>query len=115
MIGMDFESFLTLLILGIIAAIVMHGSVCYPTSQGADSFFAKWIARWIGAWLVSSVLGYWSYHMQNVHVIPALAAFAGVFSLMYFRKAVTVAATARKQWWRLQFSQRRKERRAKYL
>jgi uncharacterized membrane protein YeaQ/YmgE (transglycosylase-associated protein family) len=97
MIAMSFGSFVTLLILGFIAAIVMHSSVRNPASQGVDGFFAKWIAGWIGGWLGSPVLGHWWFHIQNVYVIPALVgAFVGAFSLMYWRKATAVAITAPK-------------------
>lgn len=97
MIGMDFESFLALLILGCIAAVVLHVSVRYPTSQGIDSFFAEWMAGWIGAWLGSPVLGHWWFSVQNVYVIPALVgAFVGGFSMMYWRRTAVAAATALK-------------------
>lgn len=97
MIAMNFVSFLTLLILGFIAAIVMHSSIRYQTSQGVDGFFAKWIAGWIGGWLGSPVLGHWWFAIQSVYVIPALVgAFVGVFSWMYWRKAFAIAATTPK-------------------
>lgn len=47
MIGMSFGSFLTLLILGFIAAIVMHSAIRYRALE-ANGFVAKWIAGWIG-------------------------------------------------------------------
>jgi len=97
MIGMNFQSFLTLLILGIIAAIVMQSSLRYPASQRADSFFANWIAGWIGGWLGSAVLGHWWFKIQNIYVIPALlGAFVGVFSLMYWRNTTAVVSTTPK-------------------
>lgn len=97
MIGMSFQSFLTLLILGFIAAVVMHSSLRYPASQRVDGFFAKWIAGWIGGWLGSAVLGHWWFRIQSIYVIPALVgAFVGVFSLMYWRNTTAIAATTPK-------------------
>jgi uncharacterized membrane protein YeaQ/YmgE (transglycosylase-associated protein family) len=97
MIAMKFAPFLTLLIIGFIAAVVMHSGFRYQTSQGSDGFFAKWIAGWIGGWLGSPVLGHWWFQIQNVYVIPALVgAFIGAFSLIYWRKATAIAATTPK-------------------
>ena len=88
MIGMAFGSFLTLLILGLIAAIVIHSIVRYRMLKGADGFLAQWIAGWIGAWLGSPVLGHWWVQAQNVYLIPALiGAFVGAFSFVVLTKA----------------------------
>jgi uncharacterized membrane protein YeaQ/YmgE (transglycosylase-associated protein family) len=88
MIGMSFNSFLTLLILGLIAVIVIHSIIRYRMLQGIDGFLAKWIAGWIGAWLGSPVLGHWWFHIQNIYIIPALVgAFVGAFSLPFLVKA----------------------------
>jgi uncharacterized membrane protein YeaQ/YmgE (transglycosylase-associated protein family) len=88
MIGMNFAGFLTLLILGIIAAIVMHSLARYRVLEGVDGFVAKWIAGWIGAWLGSPVLGHWWFRISNVYVIPALiGAFIGAFSVVAILKA----------------------------
>jgi uncharacterized membrane protein YeaQ/YmgE (transglycosylase-associated protein family) len=88
MIGMNFGAFLTLLILGFIAAIVMHFIIRYQVLGIVDGFFAKWIAGWIGAWLGGPVLGHWWFQIQNVWIIPALVgAFAGAFSVVALAKA----------------------------
>ena len=92
MIGMSFVSFITLLILGFIAAVVMHSAIRYRIMTGADGFVAKWIAGWIGAWLGTPVLGHWWFQIQNVYVIPALVgAFVGAFSLAFLAKTTAVA------------------------
>ena len=92
MIGMSFASFFSLLILGFIAAIIMHSAIRYRMVAGGDGFVAKWIAGWIGAWLGSPVLGHWWFHIQNIYVIPALiGAFVGAFSLTFLAKATAVA------------------------
>ncbi len=80
MIGMDFESFLTLLILGFIAAVVLHYGARYRTLASIDGFIRKWIVGWIGAWLGSPVLGHWGPRIQIVYILPAIVgAFAGAF------------------------------------
>jgi len=95
MIGMNFASFISLLILGFIAAIIMHSAVRYRMVATFDGFIAKWIAGWIGAWLGSPVLGHWWFNIQNVYVIPALVgAFVGAFSLTFLAKATAVANAA---------------------
>ena len=67
MIGMNFASFVSLLILGFIAAIVLHCVVRYRMMSGFDGFMNKWIAGWIGGWLGSPVLGHWgpSWHKSS--------------------------------------------------
>jgi uncharacterized membrane protein YeaQ/YmgE (transglycosylase-associated protein family) len=98
MIGMSFGPFVALLILGFIAAIIMHAAIRYRVVTGADGFVAKWIAGWIGAWLGSPVLGHWWFHIQNVYVIPALVgAFVGAFSIAFLAKvaAATNASIAK--------------------
>lgn len=93
MIGMNFGAFLTLLILGLIATIVMHFIIRYRMMDSVDGFFTKWIAGWVGAWLGSPVLGHWWFRIQNVYVIPALVgAFVGAFAVVVLLKAPVVSA-----------------------
>lgn len=88
MIGMNFASFLTLLVLGAISAIVVHSIIRYRVLKGVDGFLAKWIAGWAGAWLGSPVLGHWWFHIQNIYVVPALVgAFIGAFASVVVLKA----------------------------
>ena len=88
MIGMSFGSFLSLLILGIIASIVLHLIVRYKMLSGFDGFMNKWIAGWIGAWLGSPVLGHWGPTTAHVYIIPALiGAFIGAFVVTSMPKA----------------------------
>ena len=58
MIGMNFGAFVMLLILGFIAAIVIHSGIRYRMLEGFEGFVAMWIAGWIGGWLGSPVLAY---------------------------------------------------------
>jgi uncharacterized membrane protein YeaQ/YmgE (transglycosylase-associated protein family) len=92
MIGMNFGSFLSLLILGIIASIVLHLIVNYRMLRAFDGFMNKWIAGWIGAWLGSPVLGHWGPTMTHVYIIPALlGAFIGAFAVTSIPKTVARA------------------------
>lgn len=98
MIGMSFASFLSLLILGIIAAIVLHLIVRYKMLSGFDGFMNKWIAGWIGAWLGSPVLGHWGPGVNHVYVIPALlGAFIGAFAVTSMPRAASKAGMAKLQ------------------
>lgn len=95
MIGMSFASFLSLLILGIIAAIVLHVIVRYKMLSGFDGFMNKWIAGWIGAWLGSPVLGHWGPSVAHVHIIPALlGALVGAFAVTSIPRAASKAGMA---------------------
>jgi uncharacterized membrane protein YeaQ/YmgE (transglycosylase-associated protein family) len=95
MIGMNFSSFLTLLILGVISAIVLHLGMHKHTPRGADGFFTKWIGGWIGGWLGSPVLGHWSFRIEAIYVIPALiGAFVGTFCVIEMAKSMAAAAVA---------------------
>jgi uncharacterized membrane protein YeaQ/YmgE (transglycosylase-associated protein family) len=94
MIGMNFGSFLSLLILGIIASIVLHQIVQYRMLKGFDGFMNKWIAGWIGAWLGSPVLGHWGPSLAHVYIIPALlGAFIGAFVVTVAAKMLVAART----------------------
>lgn len=95
MIGMSFASFLSLLILGIIAAIVLHAIVRYKMLSGFDGFMNKWIAGWIGAWLGTPVLGHWGPAVTHVYIIPALlGAFIGAFAVTSMPRAASKAGIA---------------------
>jgi uncharacterized membrane protein YeaQ/YmgE (transglycosylase-associated protein family) len=95
MIGMNFGSFLSLLILGIIASIVLHLIVNYRMLKGFDGFINKWIAGWIGGWLGSPVLGHWGPAVAHVFIIPALiGAFIGAFVVTAAPKVLVAARTS---------------------
>lgn len=82
MLNMDFISFLTLLIISLITALIVHYVVRYRVLDGTDGFLAKWVVGWIGAWLGTPVLGHWFVHVEisHVYIIPAfLGGFIGAF------------------------------------
>ena len=74
MIGMDFISFLILLIISIVIAAIMHYGFKYHVRPGFDSFVSKVVFGWIGAWLGSPVFGHWFSGLayENVYIIPAI-------------------------------------------
>ncbi|MGH9535119.1 MAG: hypothetical protein ACRD2E_09695 [Terriglobales bacterium] len=91
-IGMGFLGFLTILIAGIIAALVLHYAVRFRYHQGFHGFMSMWIAGWVGAWLGSPVLGHWWIQIANIWALPALiGAFIGAFSVTAFWKGLAQA------------------------
>lgn len=82
MIGMGFGGFLTLLVISVIVAAVMHNAIRYRFLKGADGFLAKWVVGWLGAWIASPVLGHWfgGVAISSQYIIPAfVGAFAATF------------------------------------
>ncbi|HKS96311.1 MAG TPA: hypothetical protein VJV74_09285 [Terriglobia bacterium] len=94
MIAMHFISFLVLLILSLIAALIVHYAIGYRFMTGFDGFLWKWIVGWVGAWLGTPVLGNWfdGVKISTVYIIPALiGAFIGAFVAAAVWKADTKA------------------------
>ena len=74
MIGMDFGSFLILLVIAIIVAAVLHCALGLYVVSGARSFLAKVVVGWIGAWLGSPVVGHWWAPLKycEIYIVPAI-------------------------------------------
>lgn len=74
MIGMDFISFLILLIISVVVSAILHFGLKYHVTPGLASFFGKVVLGWIGAWLGSPVFGYWfgGLNRDDVYYIPAI-------------------------------------------
>jgi len=72
MLGMNFMSFLTLLVISVVVAVAYHWVWRYRFLEGIDSFLAKVALGWIGAWLGSPVLGHWLWKIQSIYVVPAI-------------------------------------------
>jgi len=74
MIGIDFVSFLILLVISIVVSGILHFGLKYYVTPGLTSFFGKVIVGWIGAWLGSPVLGHWFEGVcyESVYIIPAI-------------------------------------------
>lgn len=96
MIGMNFVSFLVLLIISAVVSGILHYGLKYYVRPGLNSFLSKIIFGWIGAWLGSPVFGYWfeAVKYENVYIIPAiLGAFAMLVLLVDFVKTVKSTST----------------------
>ena len=77
MIGMNFISFLILLIISVVVSAVLHYRFKYYVTPGHWSFCSKVVVGWVGAWLGSPVLGYWPHRIPylqygDVWFIPAI-------------------------------------------
>jgi len=80
MIGMDFISFLILLVISVVVSGVLHFGLHYYVTPGIWSFCSKIVVGWVGAWLGSPVLGHWLPDLQyhEVYYIPAILGSLGV-------------------------------------
>jgi len=74
MIGMDFGSFLVLIIISVVVSGILHYGFKYYVRAGAVSFLSKVVIGWIGAWLGSPVLGHWweGLNYGQVYYVPAI-------------------------------------------
>jgi uncharacterized membrane protein YeaQ/YmgE (transglycosylase-associated protein family) len=74
MIGMDFISFLILLVISAVVSAVLHYVVKFYIRPGLVSFFSKVIFGWIGAWLGTPVFGRWFNGVcyEDIFIIPAI-------------------------------------------
>ncbi len=74
MIGMDFISFIILLIISIVVCGVLHFLIKFYIIPGWWSYASKVLIGWVGAWLGSPVFGYWwpGLNYKEVYIIPAI-------------------------------------------
>lgn len=74
MIGMDFISFLILLVISVVVSGIFHYGLNYYVTAGFWSFCSKVVVGWVGAWLGSPVFGHWlpGLQYQEVYYIPAI-------------------------------------------
>ncbi len=74
MIGMDFTSFLILLVISAVVSTVLHYVLKFYVVPGVESFYGKVVVGWLGAWLGSPVLGHWfeGLSYDQVYYIPAI-------------------------------------------
>lgn len=70
MLGMNFTSFLTLLVVSVVVAAKYHWILRYRFLEGIGSFLAKVAVGWVGGWLGSPVLGHWLWKIQSVYIVP---------------------------------------------
>ncbi|MBM3746083.1 MAG: hypothetical protein FJW34_09815 [Acidobacteria bacterium] len=87
MVGMSLISFLVLLGIAIVVAVVFHFVLWYRFLDGLDSFLGKVALGWLGGWLGSPVFGYWGFKLNSVYVIPALlgAATAAFLCVLWWK------------------------------
>ena len=72
MIGMNFISFLILLVISIVVSYVVHFILKLYIIPGWRSYLSKVCIGWVGAWLGSPVLGYWWLNYKQVYIVPAI-------------------------------------------
>lgn len=84
MIGMDFNSFLILLVISIVVSAILHYVFKFYIRPGFISFVSKVIFGWIGAWLGSSVFGNWfnGWAYEKVYIIPAILGSLAILVIM---------------------------------
>jgi uncharacterized membrane protein YeaQ/YmgE (transglycosylase-associated protein family) len=116
MIGMNVNSFVTLLVVGGVVAFVFHYIARYRAVEGAQGFFGKLIIGWLGAWLGSPVLGHWgeNIRVENIYLAPALLdSIAAVFGTVLFFKTLASLLAAlvavKSGSWEMTEAERKKE------
>jgi uncharacterized membrane protein YeaQ/YmgE (transglycosylase-associated protein family) len=84
MIGMNFISFLILLVISIVVSAILHYMLKFYIRPGFVSYVSKVIYGWIGAWLGSSVFGHWfaGWVYEKIYIIPAILGSFAVLILM---------------------------------
>jgi uncharacterized membrane protein YeaQ/YmgE (transglycosylase-associated protein family) len=79
MIGMDFVSFLILLVISVVVALIVHYGLRVRVRTGFISFLGSVVWGRVGAWLGSPVFGHWAFNYEEVYIIPAIL---GSFALL---------------------------------
>ena len=103
MIGMSFISFMELLGISVVVALVLHYLVKYRNIAGFEGFLGKVIIGWLGAWLGSPVFGHWpaTLSFADVYPIPAfLGSLSSVFSVVLFFKTLSPRGLPVARWQR---------------
>ncbi|MBI4502165.1 MAG: hypothetical protein HY700_13515 [Gemmatimonadetes bacterium] len=82
-IGMDFPSFLILLVISAIVGAVLHYGLKFYVVPGVGSYLGKVAVGWVGAWLGSPVLGHWWEGLNRgpVYYVPAILGSVGALVL----------------------------------
>ncbi len=88
MIGMDFGSFLGLLIISVVVSAILHYGLKFYLRAGTASYLSKVVIGWFGAWLGSPVFGHWWEGLSygEVYYVPAIL---GSFALLVLVVDVT--------------------------
>lgn len=74
MIGMDFLSFIVLLVISVVVSAILHYGFKYYVTPGGWSFVSKIGVGWIGGWLGTPVLGHWwaGVMIGSIYIVPAI-------------------------------------------
>jgi uncharacterized membrane protein YeaQ/YmgE (transglycosylase-associated protein family) len=83
MIGIDFISFVILLIISVAVSGGLHFGLHHYVTPGYWSFCSKIVVGYVGAWIGSSVFGNWPHsypglHYETIWFIPAILGAAAV-------------------------------------
>jgi len=84
MIGMDFISFLILLVISAIVSALLHYVCKFYIRPGLVSFLSKVVFGWIGAWLGTPVFGRWFSGVcyEDIFIISAILGSLAVMVLL---------------------------------
>ena len=104
MIGMDFISFLILLIISVVVSAILHYGLEYYVTPGFWSFCSKVVIGWLGAWIGSPVVGNWPHRFPflnwgDVWIIPAIIGCAGVLIVAVDLAKMARAPLGAYGWW----------------
>jgi uncharacterized membrane protein YeaQ/YmgE (transglycosylase-associated protein family) len=98
MIGMDFISFIILVIISIVVSGVLHFVFKFYIIPGWWSYFSKIIIGWVGAWLGSPIFGYWwqGINYKEVYIVPAILGSLSIliFAVDFIKTGSTVSKSA---------------------
>ena len=98
MIGMDFISFIILVIISIVVSGVLHFVFKFYIIPGWWSYFSKIIIGWVGAWLGSPIFGYWwqGINYKEVYIVPAILGSLSIliFAVDFIKTGLTVSKSA---------------------
>jgi uncharacterized membrane protein YeaQ/YmgE (transglycosylase-associated protein family) len=84
MIGMNFISFLILLVISIVVSAILHYVLKFYIRPGFVSFVSKVIFGYIGAWLGTAVFGHWfaGWVYEKIYIIPAILGSLAILILL---------------------------------
>ena len=69
---MEYEGFLTLLVISVVVSGILHYGVKFYVTAGTWSFIAKCVVGYVGATLGAYFFGSWGPSFGGVNIIPAI-------------------------------------------
>ncbi len=95
MAGMDFISFLILLIISVVISGILHFVFKYHIVPGWWSYLSKVLIGWVGAWLGSPVFGHWwqGLNYGEVYIVPAIlgSLLLLIFAVDFIKTCATIS------------------------